>query len=155
MLTHIQPQVIALFTVRVDLVILLMATLGKRLPAEHWLHLVAASVPVLRARDSSVGTFLSRYRAPLVLFDLTSPYRANWRALQQARAEGALRDDRLMLLTSNKQALEEAIGPNTASELHATASDMEGLLVRLRQLLAASPAESSPHRFRHPQQPVV
>jgi CheY-like chemotaxis protein len=144
MLIHPSPLTIALFTVRVDLLFLLLTAVRTYLPEVAQAHIVAASVPVLRARGKSVRTFLMEHRPQVVLYDVTSPYRANWAALQQARAEGALRDASVIVLTGNAVALEAAIGLHSAVELKGTAVDAAqiGGLLRLAVCMNAAEEQS-------------
>ena len=141
MLSPTHSPVIALLTVRADLLLLLLTLLGTQLPELGRAHVVAASVPVLRARGRSLESFFAEHRPRLVLYDITSPYRANWAALQRVLVRGGLSSSRLLLLTGNRQALATAVQTPPVLELNGE-DDAALLAPALRQALdVARPLE--------------
>lgn len=134
MLSSAHSPVIALLTVRADLLLLLLTVLGKQLPELGCAHVVAASVPVLRARGRSLESFFAQHRPRVVLYDITSPYRANWAALQRVLARGGLLDAHLLLLTGNRRALAAAVPTPPALELNGV-DDAARLAPALRRAL--------------------
>ncbi len=131
--------VIMLLTVRTELLLLLLAALGRELPRLGHTHLVAASVPVLRSKGRSLRAFLAEERPDLVLYDISSLYQTNWTVLNQVRASGALPAERLITLTANAQALEAAAGPNAAIEVPPGAATLDDVVAGVQHQLAQLP----------------
>lgn len=141
--------VIMLLTVRAELLLLLLAALDRELPRLGRAQLVAASVPVLRAKGMSLHDFLAEEQPALVLYDISSPYRASWTALERVRAAGVVPAERLIVLTGNKHALEMAVGPTAALEVSPGATALDEVVQVLYRQLARQRSTGCPETL-HP-----
>src|SRR5581483_10944798 len=137
-----------------ELLLLLLAALDRELPRLGRAQLVAASVPVLRSKGTSLHDFLAGEQPDLVLYDICSPYRASWTAIEEVRAAGVVSAERLIVLTSNKHALELAVGPTAALEVPPGATALDEVVQALDRQLARQRSTGCPETL-HPVFPSV
>ena len=75
-----------------------------------------------------VAEFFALHDPDVLIWDVAFPYRENWDFFGQVRESGLLDRRGIVLTTTNKQALEQFIGPHAALELIGKPYDIDELL---------------------------
>ena len=95
---------------------------------------VTLHVSDIQAGNVDVVEFLRQHDPPIVLYDISLPYEQNWNFLKLVRDTEAMRGRRFVITTTNKERLEELVGPTEAIEIVGKPFDLE----QVRKAIARS-----------------
>lgn len=96
---------------------------------------VATFVPDLKRRTPDPADFLLQHDPPVVVWDIALPYEENWQFFQSVQQSRAAQGRRFVLTTTNKQALEQLVGPAPAHQLIGRPFDLEEIVQAVRRAL--------------------
>ena len=103
---------------------------------------VVGWVPEFRDGRQDLAAFLRAHEPDAILWDIALPYEANWCYVQDVRARDIMRDCPLVLITTNKRALEGLVGPTDATELIGKPFDLHELFATVARILGGSDPRS-------------
>ena len=86
---------------------------------------VTAHVDDIKAGHLDLVAFLHEHRPAVVLYDISPPYEENWNVLKLVRDSQSAEGMRFVLTTTNKDRLEEAVGPTDTIEIVGKPFDLE------------------------------
>jgi len=95
-------------------------------------------VPDFREGRQDLAAFLRQHEPDAVLWDIALPYDINWHYVQAVRARDIMRDCPLVLITTNKRALEALVGPTEALEVIGKPFDLDELFAAVARTLQGS-----------------
>ena len=102
----------------------------------HGTRAVCGNLRNFRRGHEDVAVFIQRHRPTILLFDLSLPYGPNWDYLGALRAIPETSGIPFIVTTSNKLALEAAVGPTNALEITGTPQNLHALTEAIRVLSA-------------------
>jgi DNA-binding response OmpR family regulator len=85
----------------------------RMLAASGYTCLVGCQFADLKKERFDFAHFLAQRRPDVVIFDISPPYLENWRFVQALRAGKAMEGRGLVLTTTNKKRLDEAVGKDS------------------------------------------
>jgi CheY-like chemotaxis protein len=97
----------------------------------HGIRAVCGSLRDFRRGHQDVAAFLTRHNPTIVLYDISMPFGPNWDFLEALRIIPETSGVPILVTTSNKAALEKAVGPTTAFEVTGTAENLTELTAGL------------------------
>ena len=103
------PRVVALFNASDDTVEMVRAMLDAS--GHHCL--VGCHMSDLRKGRIDFGRYLSRHKPSVLIFDISPPYRENWLFFKTLLDSGGPDGLGVVLTTTNKARLDEAVGADT------------------------------------------
>jgi DNA-binding response OmpR family regulator len=102
-------QVVALFNASDDTVEMVQ----DMLDASGFQVLVGCHFADLKKGNIDFGRYLAQHDPQVVIFDISPPYQENWTFFQGLIASKALEGRGLVLTTTNKRRLDEAVGKDS------------------------------------------
>lgn len=99
---------------------------------------VAAFVPDFRDGKRDLGAFLAEYQPAAIIWDIALPYDLNWAYFQTVRNSPVGRDQRFVLTTTNKHALDDLVGPTPAHEIVGKPYDLDELLAAVHRAVGTA-----------------
>ena len=102
-------QVVALFNASDDTVEMVQ----RMLDASGFQCLVGCHFSDLKKGNVDIARYLAEHQPDVVIFDISPPYRENWRFFQTLIDSHALAGRALVLTTTNKARLDEAVGKDS------------------------------------------
>ena len=118
----IRPPLVAVFNNDPDLINMLATWFET-----HGMRVVCGTLRDFRRGHEDVAVFLTRHNPTMVLYDISMPFGPNWDFLEALRMIPETSGVPIMVTTSNKAALEKAVGPTAAFEVTGTAENMTEL----------------------------
>jgi CheY-like chemotaxis protein len=91
----------------------------------HGMRAVCGGLRDFRRGHEDVAAFITRHQPTAILFDISAPYASNWDYLAALRLLPESRALPFIVTTTNKGALDKAVGPNDAIEVTGTPADLE------------------------------
>jgi DNA-binding response OmpR family regulator len=79
--------------------------------------------------------FISQHRPHVVVFDVSLPYEENWERFREFQSLAGERHIPVVLTTTNRDALNQFIGPAEALEIIGKPYDLDQVLVAVRRVL--------------------
>jgi CheY-like chemotaxis protein len=118
----VHPVTVALFNASDDTIEIVQALLNASGRPQV---LVGCHFTDLKSGIVDLETFLARHDPVVVILDLSPPYDENWRFFVRMRESPAMRGRGIVLTTTNKNRLDEAVGGDAnAIELVGRAKDL-------------------------------
>ena len=99
-------------------------------------HTITAYVREFKRGDLDFDFFLAEHRPDVVLYDIALPYEENWAYFQELRAHLSARAVPVVLMTTNKPALDRLVGPTAALELVGKPFDIGDIVAAVRRAAA-------------------
>ena len=137
-MTEARPPLVAVVNTSEEVMSLLESVLQN-----EGLRTVMAFVPDLKRGRPDVGTFLQQHDPPVLVWDIAIPYAENWTFFSAVRESEAARGRRFVLTTTNRQALEQLVGPTDTIELMGRPFDLDEIIAAVRRALAAADRHGS------------
>ncbi|MHB8575004.1 MAG: response regulator [Dehalococcoidia bacterium] len=103
-------------------------------------HTVGATLGELLQSEQSLLTFLDEHDPHLIIYDVSPPYPRNWDRFQVVREVETFRNRRVMLTTTDKNALDRLIGPTDSYEVFSKPFELDILLSAVRQAVSSEDA---------------
>jgi len=104
-----RKQVVALFNASDDTVDMVQ----RMLDASGFNCLVGCHFADLKRGRIDFARYLAQHRPEVVVFDISPPYSENWAFFQTLRSGAAMEGRGLVLTTTNKDRLDEAVGADS------------------------------------------
>lgn len=104
-----QRQVVALFNASDDTVEMVQ----QMLDASGFQVLIGCHFTDLKKGNIDLGRYLTQHDPQVVIFDISPPYKENWTFFQALLGSKALEGRGLVLTTTNKMRLDEAVGKDS------------------------------------------
>jgi two-component system response regulator (stage 0 sporulation protein F) len=103
---------------------------------------VGAHVDEVGRSADTLQEFLRRHDPQVVLYDVSPPYAENWATFVWVRDAELSRGPsrRFLVTTTNKQALEERVGPTDAIELVGERVDRDAIVAAIRRAMTVRPS---------------
>ena len=79
--------------------------------------------------------FVTEHRPSVFVYDIPIPYEQHWAFLHRMAASDAMKGCRIVLTTTNKQALESMVGPSGAMEVLGKPYDLDQIVSAVEKLL--------------------
>ncbi|HEX7124346.1 MAG TPA: response regulator [Thermodesulfobacteriota bacterium] len=108
----------------------------RRMLEHEGLTTVTAHVDDVKRGRLDLIEFLEAHDPDVILYDIAPPYEDNWAFFRLVRATDAARGRTFIITTTNKQALEQLVGPVGAHEIVGKPFDVDAVLESVRQALA-------------------
>jgi DNA-binding response OmpR family regulator len=102
-------QVVALFNASDDTVEMVQ----RMLDASGFQCLVGCHFADLKKGNVDIARYLAQHQPEVVIFDISPPYLENWRFFQTLIESKAIEGRALVLTTTNKARLDEAVGKDS------------------------------------------
>lgn len=102
-------RVVALFNASDDTVEMVQRMLG----ASGYNCLVGCRFADLKKGNIDFGRYLDQHGPEVVIFDISPPYKENWQFFKKLRDGAAMQGRGLVLTTTNKDRLDEAVGADS------------------------------------------
>jgi DNA-binding response OmpR family regulator len=102
-------QVVALFNANDDTV----EMVRRMLNASGLTCLIGCHFADLKKRNPAFERYVSEHHPDVVIFDISPPYKENWEFFQTLHYSKAMEGLGLVLTTTNKARLDEAVGKNS------------------------------------------
>jgi len=137
--------VVAVFNSSQDTVELLQVLLQR----EGW-STVAGHIDDLERGRLDLVRFVEQHRPAVVVSDVAMPYADNWAFLRLVRDSAALRDVPFVATTTNKPALEQLVGPETAGviEIVGKPSELDRVVEAVHRAIGRAPGPGAPPMAR-------
>ena len=131
-----QRQVVALFNASDDTVEMVQ----QMLDASGFQVLIGCHFTDLKKGNIDLGRYLTQHDPQVVIFDISPPYKENWTFFQGLIGSKALEGRGLVLTTTNKERLDEAVGKDSeAYEFVGKPYDLTQIKNAIQAALPASP----------------
>jgi len=86
---------------------------------------VTAHIHDFKTGEDDFPTFLSRHDPAVIVYDVSIPYDKNWTFLRLLLDSESMHGRKVVLTTTNKNRLEELVGPTNAFEIVGKPYDLE------------------------------
>ena len=93
----------------------------------HGLRAVCGSLRDFRRGHEDIAEFLVRHNPTIVVYDISMPFGPNWDFLDALKMIPETSGVPILVTTSNKAALEKAVGPTGAFEVTGSAENLTAL----------------------------
>lgn len=133
MVTIQSAPVVAVINMHVEIVDMLQMALE-----DEGFHAVGRTIPQLEYGDQSLLTFLDEHDPQVIIYDVSPPYPENWERFQVAREVEVFKGRRVMLTTTDPQALEKLVGPTDAFPIFSKPFELDALLRAVRDAVRGS-----------------
>jgi DNA-binding NtrC family response regulator len=105
-----------------------------RLILEHAGHeTVAGHVPDIKRGRTDLLAFVAEHQPDVIVYDIAPPLEENWRFLRLVQDLRAVESCGWVITTTNKEALEEMVGPTGAFQLLGKPLDLEQIVSAVRK----------------------
>jgi len=98
---------------------------------------VRAAVPEIKRGSEDFVAFLKEHDPAAIVYDVSPPYEENWTFLRLLRDTEAAKGRPFVITTTNKRALEAAIGATDAHEVIGKPYDLQEIVKAVHDALAA------------------
>ena len=100
---------------------------------------VAGHVPDIRRGRLDFIAFIEQHEPAALVYDISLPYEENWTFLKLIRDTAVMQTRPLVLTTTNKNALEQLVGPTDTIEIVGKPYEIDAVIEAVRKALSASP----------------
>ena len=97
----------------------------------HGYGVATARLSEMRVAHLDVEHFVQTHRPDVIVYDVAMPYESNWDFLDVIRMLPALAGLPIVVTTSNKDALEELVGPTDTLQIVGKPDDLNALIARV------------------------
>jgi CheY-like chemotaxis protein len=108
----VSPPVVAIFNSMDDIIDMLRVAFERA-----GFQPVTARLKEIQSGVLDLVAFAEEHRPAIIVYDIPLPYEANWNFLRLMRDTDSLSDLGWVITTTNKQALEAAVGPAKVVEI--------------------------------------
>jgi DNA-binding NtrC family response regulator len=98
--------------------------------------IVTAHIHDFRTGHSDFPAFIEQHDPRVIVYDVSLPYDRNWTFLRLLLDTDAMRGRKVVVTTTNKQRLEELVGPTNAFEIVGKPYDLEQIVGAVRNAVA-------------------
>jgi CheY-like chemotaxis protein len=97
-----------------------------------------AHVPDIQRGRQDLLDFLRKHDPEVIVYDIPPPYEENWRFLQLVRDTGAMAGRKIVLTTTNKEALLRLVDAGEVHEILGKPTDLLHIADAVRSALAST-----------------
>jgi DNA-binding response OmpR family regulator len=134
-------RVVALFNASDDTVEMVQ----RMLDASGFNCLIGCHFADLKKGNIDFARYLDRHEPEVVIFDISPPYKENWHFFKALRDAKAMEGRGLVLTTTNKDRLDEAVGDDSeALEIVGKPYDLDQIKVAIHAALARAATVTPP-----------
>lgn len=94
---------------------------------------VTAHIHDFKTGQSDFPAFIEQHDPGVIVYDISLPYEKNWTFLRLLLDTETMRGRKVVLTTTNKQRLEELVGPTGALEIVGKPYDLELIIGAVRK----------------------